>query len=151
MSEDIYQQALKDLAQAGHGAGRLSRPDGEALRHNPLCGDRVRMEILSNEGRIAALAQETRGCLLARASASLLGLRAQGCGREEIAAMARVLQTLLAGGEASPSSWPELALFQPVAAHPSRHGCVMLAFETLLLAMDRGDPALGVRQRNELD
>ena len=120
MSEDIYQQALKDLAQAAHGAGRLSRPDGEALRHNPLCGDRVRMEVVASDGRITALAQETRCCLLARASASLLGLRAQGCGRDEIAAMARALQALLAGGEANPSSWPELALFRPVAAHPSR-------------------------------
>jgi len=138
----IYQQALKDLAQAAHGAGRLAIHDGEALRDNPLCGDRVRIEIARSDGVITALAQETKGCLLCRASASLLGLRAPGRRPEEIATAAQSLRKLLAdGGDGqqadAPEAWSELEIFLPVRAHPSRHGCVLLPIETLLAALSR--------------
>ena len=141
MSDALYQQALKDLAQAAHGAGRLAIPDAEALRDNPLCGDRVRIEVTTTDGVITALAQETKGCLLCRASASLLGLRAPGRKPEDIAAAAQALRKLLQdGGEwraDAPESWPELVVFLPVRAHPSRHGCVLLPIETLLQALSR--------------
>ena len=32
MSDELYQQALLDLARAAHGAGTLPSPDGTALR-----------------------------------------------------------------------------------------------------------------------
>ena len=140
MNDALYQQALKDLAQAAHGAGRLAFHDGEAMRDNPLCGDRVRIEIARNDGVITALAQETKGCLLCRASASVLGLRAAGSTSAEIATAAQALRNLLAdAGDAQPApdSWPELAVFLPVRAHRSRHGCVLLPIETLLAALSR--------------
>ena len=135
MNDAIYQQALKDLAQAAHGAGRLAGHDGEALRDNPLCGDRVRIEIVRNAGLIAALAQETRGCLLARASASLLGLRVPGKTPQQIEAVAQALREMLSGGELAADAWPEWATFQPVRGHRSRHGCVLLPLEALLQAL----------------
>lgn len=137
MSDSIYQQALKNLALAAHGAGRLTPHDGEALRDNPLCGDRVRMEITRSENLITALAQETKGCLLCRAAASLLGLRAPGKTAEEIAAAAQALRDLLQNSRPAPEAWPEFAVFLPVQAHPSRHGCVLLPMETLLQALRR--------------
>ena len=137
MSDAIYQQALKDLAQAAHGNGRLPSPDGEALRDNPLCGDRVRIEITRSGDTITALAQETKGCLLCRASASLLGQRAPGLRVPDIAALAEALQLMLSHNGALPADWPELGVFLPVRHHPSRHGCVMLPLEALLQALSR--------------
>jgi len=140
VNDAFYQQALKDLAQAAHGAGRLASHDGEALRDNPLCGDRVRIEIARSDGLITALAQETKGCLLCRAAASVLGLRAPGSSSEEIASAAQALRQLLADAADTPPGadiWPELSLFLPVRAHRSRHGCVLLPIETLLAALSR--------------
>ena len=135
MSDAIYQQALKDLAQAAHGTAPLARHDGEAKRDTPLCGDRVKIQVALSAGRIEALAHETRGCLLCRASASTLGLRAPGRTADEIAIAARALRAMLATGDAPPADWPELALFLPVRGHSSRHGCVLLPFDTLLEAL----------------
>jgi nitrogen fixation NifU-like protein len=136
VSDELYQQAIKELARAAHGAGRLDAADATALRDNPLCGDRVRVDVALREGRVRALAHETRGCLLCRASASILGLRAAGAMPGEIGAIAQALRGFLASQRETPPQWEELAVFAPARGYPSRHGCVLLPFEAFVAAMD---------------
>lgn len=135
MSADLYQQALVDLARAAHGAGTLAAPDGSALRDSPLCGDRVRMQVALDAGRIMAIAHDVKGCLLCRAAASLVGLHGAGLNAEEVNALHEQVAATLAGSE-PPPGWPELSLFEPVRPHRNRHGCVLLPFETLAAALD---------------
>lgn len=132
----LYQEAIKQMAEAAHGHGRLAAADGEARLDNPLCGDRVRMQVVLDAGRIAAVAHETRGCLLCRAAAAAIGLRAAGSDASGIAAAAVALESLLQQGAPLPADWPELAMFAPARAYPSRHRCVLLPFRTLLAALD---------------
>ncbi len=133
-SPDLYQQALLDLARAAHGAGVLPSPDGDALRDSPLCGDRVRMQVALDAGRIAAIAHDVKGCLLCRAAASLVGLHGTGLNAAEAEVLRRQVAATLAGSE-PPHGWPELALFVPVRPHRNRHGCVLLPFEALAAAI----------------
>ena len=133
---DLYQEAIKQMASAGHGSGRLERPDGEAKLDNPLCGDRVRMQVVVEAGRIAALAHETRGCLLCRAGASLLGARAIGLDGAQLADLRAGLETMLAEQGAAPAGWDELAMFAPAHAYASRHKCALLPFRALEAALD---------------
>lgn len=138
--EELYQQAIKDWAQADHGHGRLDPADAEAKLDNPLCGDRVRVQLRLSANHIVALAQETRGCLLCRAAASLLGQRAAGL---DVAAADRAttaLEALLARDAVPPPDWPELAMFVPVRAHTSRHKCVLLPFRALQAALRQAAP-----------
>ncbi len=135
MSDDLYQQALLDLAKAAHGAGSLPSPDGSALRDSPLCGDRVRMQVALEDGRIKALAHDVKGCLLCRAAASLVGLHGAGLDAAQANALRDQVAAALAGS-APPPGWPELSLFEPVRPHRNRHGCVLLPFETLIAALD---------------
>ncbi len=135
MSDDLYQQALLDLARAAHGAGTLPSPDGEALRDSPLCGDRVRMQVALEGGRIRAIAHDVKGCLLCRAAASLVGLHGAGLDAAGAGALRDGVAATLAGSE-PPPGWPELKLFEPVRPHRNRHGCVLLPFETLAAALD---------------
>ena len=135
MSDDLYQQALLDLAKAAHGAGSLPSPDGSALRDSPLCGDRVRMQVALEDGRIKALAHDVKGCLLCRTAASLVGLHGAGLDAAQANALRGQVAAALAGS-APPPGWPELSLFEPVRPHRNRHGCVLLPFETLIAALD---------------
>lgn len=139
MNDDLYQQALLDLARAAHGAGTLPSPDGTALRDSPLCGDRVRMQVALEGGRIKALAHDVRGCLLCRAAASLLGLHGAGLDAAEANALRDQVAAALAGSE-PPPGWPELALFAPARPHRNRHGCVLLPFEALAAALEDARP-----------
>jgi NifU-like protein involved in Fe-S cluster formation len=136
VSEAIYQQAIKDLVRQTHGSGHLATPDRRARLDNPLCGDRVEIEVrLAADGRIAELAHQTRGCLLCRAAASILGRRAPGQSPAQIAAVHAALTAMLAAGDPPPAAWREWECFLPVRAHRSRHGCVLLPLRALEAAL----------------
>jgi nitrogen fixation NifU-like protein len=130
---ELYQAAIKSLAQADTGHGRLDAPAGRALADNPLCGDRIEVDVELAGARIAALAHRVKGCLLCRASASVLGRRAPGVTPQEIERVAGSLEAMLAAppGAGWESGWEELAAFAPVRGHRSRYGCVLLPFRAL--------------------
>ena len=140
MIEALYNKGIRELADAAHGAGRLTAPTGSALRDSPMCGDRVRIDVELVDGRIAAIAHEVKGCLLCRASASLLGLHALGRTPGEVERLRARMAAMLAAGEVSgmPEGADEIALFAPVHGYRSRHGCVMIPFEALTIALAGG-------------
>ena len=133
--DSLYQDAIKQFAQAAHGRGQLENATAEATLSNPLCGDRVRMQVALDAGRIVAIAHETKGCLLCRAAAALLGARAAGYDAAAIEAVSGELDAMLKGAAPVPAAWPELAMFAPARAHASRHRCVLLPFRALQAAI----------------
>lgn len=135
MSATVYQQALKELAEAAHGSGRLAHPDGASRLDNPLCGDRIALTVQLQDEVIVAIAHETRACLLCRAAASLIGLRAPGRSPAEMNVAQTALEALLTSAAPLPEAWQELEVFAPVQAYPSRHGCVLLPFQALRAAL----------------
>lgn len=136
---DLYQDALVAQAKAATRAGRLDPADASLTQDNPLCGDRVTLDIRMDGARIADIAHRVRGCLLCEAAASAIGANAVGKSRAEIDAAEQALRTLLASGERAAALWPELEAFKPVHDHASRHGCVLLPFETLRALLTQRD------------
>ena len=134
--EDLYNQALVALARDRSRAGHLEAPAGQATLDNPLCGDRVGMEVRLSGGRIEAMAHHVRGCVLCEAAASLLGRAAPGRTAAEIAAAREALEALLRRGTPPPEGpFGDLSAFAPVGPVPSRHSCVLLPFDALQAAI----------------
>jgi nitrogen fixation NifU-like protein len=134
MSEQLYQERIVALAKAKTGAGKLTAPTKSARRDNPLCGDRVTIDVkLDGQGRIAEIAQQVRGCLLCQASASALSSIAVGRDKAGIAAIRHDAEKAIGreDGEAGES----FAAFAPVKSHKSRQECVLLPFEALQEAL----------------
>lgn len=130
MSEQLYQERIVALARAKIGAGKLAEPTKSARRDNPLCGDRVTIDVrLDGQGRIAEIAHQVRGCLLCQASASALSSVAVGRDAAGIAALRHDADRAL-GREEGEAGEPFTA-FLPVAAHKSRQECVLLPLEAL--------------------
>ena len=71
--------SLKALAPAT-ATGQLMA----AEEYNPLCGDRVTIEVLVDEGRIAEVSFDGRGCALCLGAASILTETIQGRLLEEL-------------------------------------------------------------------
>jgi nitrogen fixation NifU-like protein len=145
MSDSMYQRAILELAESAHGHGLPAAADGEALLDNPLCGDRVTVFVRREGEIVAALGHQVRGCLLCRAAASLLGRKAAGRPIAELAALPEAVASMLSASAGPPAGWEELSAFDPVRAHRSRHGCVLLPFQALAaaLAADRSVRAVG--------
>lgn len=135
MSDALYHERLVALARAAHGAGRLAHPQAVATVDNPMCGDRVTIELSMDGGRVSALAHKVRGCLLCEASASLIGAHAPDATPDTLRAMADGMRALVVDGADPPGAWPEAAAFRPVHDTRSRHRCVLLPFEALVQAL----------------
>ena len=131
----IYQEAIKALANAATGHGALAAPDGRAFIDNPLCGDRVEMEVNVAGGVITALAHQVKGCLLCRAAASVIGKRAVGARPGEVEQISAGVSAMLEREAPPPAGWHELSAFAPVHGHRSRYDCVRLPFQALLAAL----------------
>ena len=130
MSEALYQDRIVALAKAKTGAGKLADPTKSVRRDNPLCGDRVMLDVrLDGEGRIAEIAHQVRGCLLCQASASALAAVAVGRDAAGVAELRHQADRAL-GREAGEAAAPYDA-FAPVKAHKSRQDCVLLPLEAL--------------------
>ena len=80
-TQQLYNDAILAEAKARHGHGRLAEPDVTATCDNPLCGDRVTVDLRLAGDRIAELAQTTRGCILTQAAASVIGQAPARCDR----------------------------------------------------------------------
>ncbi len=139
MIEALYNRRIRELAEAAHGAGRLAQPSASVLRDSPMCGDRVRIDVVVKDGRIVALAHEVKGCLLCRAAASIVGRLGVGLSAEEARGLATRVAAVLRCTDA-PVESADLALFEPVRPHRSRHGCVLLPFDALADAVARCPP-----------
>ena len=135
LSDPLYRRELLRLAADATGAGRLPSPDATASVHNPACGDRVTVELALEEGRIAALAHLTHGCVLTQASAALLAAAAQGRDEPGLSALADSVRGFLKGGPA-PQGYE---VFDGVTGHAGRHVCVMLPLEAALKALSQRD------------
>lgn len=135
---DLYHARLVRLAREAAGAGTLEAPDGSATVDSPLCGDEVTFQVKVCGGKVAAVAHRVRGCVLCQAAASVLGRAAPGSTPTEIAdARAAVARMLEGGGPAPGGRFADVAAFTPVAAVPSRRGCVLLPFDALGQALAR--------------
>ncbi len=133
---DLYQSDLLRLAASADGAGRLDPPRASVTLDNPLCGDRVTMDVRLRDGRIAALAHETKACVVCQAVAAVIGRHAEGLDREGLAAARAAVEAVLKGEEPPAGTWAELGLFKPVAKVKSRYACMRLPFRALEAALD---------------
>ena len=136
MTTELYNRRIVEAAKRARSRGRLEDADVSVARDNPLCGDRVTLDLRFEGERIAALGLRVRGCLLTEAAAAVLAERAVGATPGELRRVTEELRRLLAG-EAGEPSWPDLAMFRPAAAVKSRHECVLLPFEAAEDALAR--------------
>lgn len=70
--DDLYREVILEHYKHPHNAGSLDAPDISHEEHNPLCGDRIRIDLQVNDGVITDVRFEGRGCAISQASASLL-------------------------------------------------------------------------------
>jgi nitrogen fixation NifU-like protein len=84
-----YSDAVMDHFQNPRNAGELPDPDGESTTANPVCGDRMRLMIRVEGGRITDVRWQTRGCPPAIATSSYASELVKGWPLEEVLALTR--------------------------------------------------------------
>jgi nitrogen fixation NifU-like protein len=131
---ELYQALVRDHGNHPRREGPLEGTTHEARRTNPLCGDRITLRLRLEGAVIRAIAFEARGCLLARASASILGDIVEGRTPAEARAYATALHALAHDADA-PADVGPLEVLRPVRGFPARLTCVELAWSCLVDAL----------------
>ena len=140
MSDPLYRKELLRLAADAHGAGRLAHADATGHAHNPVCGDKVVIDLRLEDGRVADIRQETKACALTQASASILGKSLKGASRDDVEALRASLAAMLeARGPAPATPFEDFAALDAALAYPSRHVCVLLPIVAVLDAFDASE------------
>ncbi|HEY2890153.1 MAG TPA: iron-sulfur cluster assembly scaffold protein [Dongiaceae bacterium] len=137
--DELYQAALVTRAKQGRTRGRLSSPQHSITLDNPLCGDRVILDVDLAHGRVSRIGHQVRGCLLCEAAAELIALQAPGKTAADLAGATSAVTAILKEGKPAPAGeWSSLAIFAPVHRVKSRQECVLLPFEALNKALAAG-------------
>ncbi|HJP23489.1 MAG: iron-sulfur cluster assembly scaffold protein [Alphaproteobacteria bacterium] len=131
MNANLYEDPIMNHARSGVGSGRLDAPDASVTLDNPLCGDRITLDVTLDGDRVSAVGHHVRGCALCQAAAAVMAAAAVGENQGDAEAARTALATMLEGGTAPDGPWAELAVFEPVRGHKSRHECVLLPLEAL--------------------
>lgn len=140
---DLYQQLVLEHAKSPRNRGRLEGDDiYRAEGHNPLCGDKVRVDLAVENDRIGRVAFESEGCAISTASASLMTDLISGKTTDEARAVFEAFRSLVTG-ESRPGDTPEsIEMLAGVSRFPMRIKCATLAWHTMLRALDHpNEPA----------
>src|SRR5690349_4839099 len=85
--DDIYREYILEHYREPRNHGHLDNPTIAAADTNPLCGDRVEIDLLVDDDRVTEVRFSGRGCAISQASASMLTERIEGATLEELRAI----------------------------------------------------------------
>ena len=127
MLENLYQKEIIQLARQSRQRLTLGSPKYSARVDNPLCGDRVTVDLIIEADIVKEIGVKVRGCALCEAASELLVLNSVGLSSANLLHAKFNLRDYLSGKQDTPP-WTQLSVFKPVKVIPSRHECVLLPF-----------------------
>jgi nitrogen fixation protein NifU and related proteins len=83
----LYSEAIRERWRRPRFRGELPGATAIAEDVNPLCGDRVRMQLTLNDGRVSAARFAGDSCAICTASADVVAELVQGRSRAEAVAL----------------------------------------------------------------
>jgi nitrogen fixation NifU-like protein len=113
--DDLYRDYILEHYRRPHNFGVLEAPTATFEGANPLCGDRITMQLGIRDGVVAEIAFTGRGCAISQASASLLTDEIMGMPVEKAEAFRA----------------DDLLELLGIDISPARLKCAMLSLETL--------------------
>lgn len=127
--DDLYRDYILEHYRRPHNFGVLEGPSASYEGSNPLCGDRITMQIRVDDGVVSEVGFTGRGCAISQASASLLTDEIRGKPLADVVGFTATDLLDLLGIEIS----------------PARLKCAMLSFDSLqhLLAEVGAKPLAG--------
>jgi nitrogen fixation NifU-like protein len=120
--DDLYRDYILEHYRRPHNFGQLDGATASQEGANPLCGDRITMQLRVRGGVIDGVAFTGRGCAISQASASLLTDEIKGKALDQAHAMTSGDVLELLGIEIS----------------PARMKCALLSLETMHGALGPG-------------
>jgi nitrogen fixation NifU-like protein len=135
---ELYQQVIVDHHRKPRNFRRLDHPTARAEGYNPLCGDRVAVELEVDGDAIRDIAFQGAGCAISTASASMMTAALKGKSVKDAEATFERFHAMLMGADdavAATAALGKLAVFAGVQEFPSRIKCATLPWHAARAAL----------------
>jgi nitrogen fixation protein NifU and related proteins len=133
---DLYQEFILDHGRRPRNQHALAHPNRGGEGYNPLCGDRLSLQLEVKDGVIVDAGFTGSGCAISTASASTMTEAVKGKTVAEADQLFREFHALVTtGGPADEELLGNLAVFGGVSEFPMRVKCATLAWHTLQHAL----------------
>ena len=136
---DLYQEVILDHNKRPRNFGQLAAPDRASEGFNPLCGDKLTLQLTLDGDVIRDVAFDGSGCAISKASASLMTESVKGKTIGEVRELFVKFQDMvMSDTETVPDTdaLGKLVVFAGVRAYPARVKCAVLAWHTLRAAVE---------------
>lgn len=137
---DLYQEVILDHGRRPRNFHTLDGANREALGHNPLCGDKLHLELKVEDGKVVDAAFQGEGCAISMAATSLMTEALKGKPEADARALYDAFHAMATGEEITPEQMDmldKLAIFEGVRDYPMRVKCATLPWHTLTAALDQ--------------
>jgi nitrogen fixation protein NifU and related proteins len=132
---ELYQTVILDHHKKPRNCRRIEGACS-AEGYNPLCGDRVVVDVQLDGDRIRDVSFVGSGCAISTASASLMTENLKGKTKAEADSLFRQFHELLTADVAPAESLGKLAVFAGVREFPVRVKCATLPWHTFRAALE---------------
>jgi nitrogen fixation protein NifU and related proteins len=135
---ELYQQVILDHNRNPRNFRKVEGANRHAEGYNPLCGDRISLQVRVDDDVIRDVGFQGSGCAISKAAASLMTTAVHGKTTAEANELFTAFHDMLTGAGIAPG---KLAVFSGVKAFPARVKCANLPWHALRAALEnRAEP-----------
>lgn len=129
----LYQSLIIEGAQNPHHNGVLQDKNSRQITvHNPTCGDQLILSGIIERSCLVAVAQQSEGCIISRASVSIMTDLVVGQPLDQIKELIAAFVQLLSGpAEVNENLLQQAIIFRGVSQFPMRVKCALLPWQAL--------------------
>ncbi|HMA38226.1 MAG TPA: SUF system NifU family Fe-S cluster assembly protein [Chloroflexia bacterium] len=117
--DSLYREVILEHYKQPHHQGQLADPTVSVEVDNPLCGDRLRIDLALQDGVVTDMAFTGRGCAISQAAASILSDDLIGRPVAEVATL----------------TWRDMMELLGVEIGPARLKCALLGLRGVKMAL----------------
>jgi len=133
--DTLYRQVIMDHYKRPRNKGVLENSNLVIDMNNPTCGDRIRLTMKEENGKIVDVKFEGEGCSISMASASMMTQLIKGKDVETALKLSEIFSQMIQGKEYDSNlDLGDIEALQGVSKFPARIKCATLAWK----AMEKG-------------
>ena len=136
--DDLYRKVILDHNRKARDVPQVVDPDIEYDEYNPICGDRVVLQLKLDGANIGQAGFQGEGCSITQASASMMVELLSGKTLEEAEELSETVRAMMRGqtSQQELGSLGSLEALQAVRKFPVRIKCALLAWTALEIGIE---------------
>ena len=134
--EELYKEVILDHYKNPRNKRELPGAEFSCSKNNPLCGDEITVHAHVQDGAVAQVTFEGRGCSISQSSASMMTEAVGGRPVSEALALASEFRSMMEGAaDPTEEEFGDLVALKGVVKYPVRIKCAVLAWDVLQEAL----------------